>query len=203
MAQGYTTEMRNNKAKFASKSESLRKVVALQFKAVVARETSLADSISALGKSLTQLQILCQEYGQAFRKVVSQAPISMPVRTAYHYISCFKRAKNLPSRTIALIEAAGHDAAEPRVIRKVRKLGRKINKMTSIELAGKLKRTRTNPKHVRPETRFRQAIKDAIRVYVNSLPEAMSKTEARSKMFAILRSFASFGHGLSVVRKAA
>ena len=209
MSKGNTKENQKRIAVFKSKSATLRSTVAKQFRSVFNKETTYRTSIAELGKSLTRLQAMCKQYRRPFRQVVSDEKygIQMPVRTAYRYISLVEDMNNLPAKIVARVSEAGFDVAATRVAKKVRKLGNRVNTMTSTELAKALRKTRSSSssKHSssNPRELFQRDLRNAIESYIKRLDNNLSEDEVLREVISQFRGVTIRKSGLTVVAKAA
>jgi hypothetical protein len=208
-SKGNTKQNQKRIAKFFKASASLRKTVASQFKTATNRAISYRTSIAELGKSLTQLQDLCKKYKRPFRTVVSRQDygIHMPVRTAYRYIKQVAAMHNLPARVVARVEAAGYDPASTRVAKAVRKLGKKVDKLTATELASALKKKGRGTKaaDVSPLAKLQDDLKAAVARYLRATcDDETDVTQATEKALEYLDGRKiNVNHGLTLVGKAA
>src|ERR1017187_1930457 len=127
----------NSKIRFEKSAKPLKTSVVRLLGTVNKKRGSLRSSIHDLGKTLSQLQALAKKYHQSFSAVVENAPINLPRRTAYHYIACYEKAGKLSDRVFALVENAGYDPAQPRILSKLNRMGSRVSKMTPAALAAK------------------------------------------------------------------
>jgi hypothetical protein len=143
------------KQKFEQKAKGLTRSIVSMLGNVTHKQESLRVSINELGAQLVKLQGLAKSFHQPFSSVVESAPISLPRRTAYRYIALYESAAS--SGVSALVEQAGFDPAQARIVKKINKLGiKKVRRMSSIQLAEKLEK---GAEKQNPRTLFLRALK--------------------------------------------
>jgi len=180
----------NTKQRFEKAAKSLKTSVVRLLGTVSKKRGSLRSSIHDLGKALSQLQTLAKKYNQSFSAVVENAPINLPSRTAYHYIVCYEKAGKLSNRVFALVENAGYDPAQPRILSKLNRMGNRVSKMTPAALAAKLEKG-ANSKKVTPLERVRRSVRRAVKELLayarkNEIPYSDARSEAISLVESIL-----------------
>jgi hypothetical protein len=129
----------NYKERFQKASKGLKKSIVSLLGEVTKKSGSLRASINELGAALSNLQALAKKHHQSFASVVEDAPISIPRRTAYRYIALYNAAKQ--SGVSALVEQAGFDPAQQRIVKKIHKLGiARVRGMNPAQLAERLEK---------------------------------------------------------------
>ena len=129
----------NYKERFQKASKGLKTSIVSLLGDVTKKQESLRASINELGQALSKLQALAKKHHQSFASVVEDAPINLPRRTAYRYIALYNAAAT--SGVSALVEQAGFDPAQERIVKKIGKLGiKKVRRMSSVQLAEKLEK---------------------------------------------------------------
>jgi len=166
----------NYKERFQKASKGLKKSIVSLLGEVTSKSRSLRASINELGAALSKLQALAKKHHQSFATVVEDAPISIPRRTAYRYVELYNAAAT--SGVAALVEQAGFDPAQRRVVKKISKLGiKRIRRMSPVQLAEKLEK---GAKKQNPRALFVRALKTYVR-YLSSqgfnFPEIESRIE--------------------------
>ena len=164
----------NFKIRFENDAKGLKNSIVSLLGQVTKKQGSLRASINELGKALAQLQVLAKRNHQSFANVVEAAPITLPRRTAYRYIALYKAAAN--SGVSALVEQAGFDPAQARIVRKISKWGiKKVRRMSPAELAERLEK---GAEKQNPRALFVRALKAYVR-YLSSQGFNFREIESR------------------------
>jgi hypothetical protein len=192
----------NYKDRFQKASKGLKKSIVSLLGDVRTKSGALRASINELGKALSRLQALAKKHHQSFASVVEDAPISIPRRTAYRYVELYNAAAT--SGVAALVEQAGFDPAQKRIVKKISKLGiKRVRRMSPVQLAEKLEKgakTRTLLQ------KLYDAVRQAGRAYIKyaeSKGTKLSLSEANSEMLELIHPMLRRIHKLQVVAKKA
>jgi hypothetical protein len=175
----------NYKERFSKASMGLKSSIANLLRDVTKKQGSLRVSINELGKALVKLQEMAKKHHQSFASVVEDAPIGLPRRSAYRYIALLKAAKQ--SGVSALVEQAGFDPAQERIVKKVKNLGTaRVSKMSPAQLAERLEK---GSEKSTPLQRLHAAIRKtgiAYIRYAQSKGNELSLSEARREMLDLI-----------------
>lgn len=186
----------NYRQRFEKEAKRIKSSVVHLLGTVSKKRGSLRSSIHDLGKALSELQALTKKYHQSFSSIVENAPISLPRRTAYHYIACYEKADKLSNRVFALVENAGYDPAQPRILSKLKRMGNSVKNMTPVALAHKLEKGASIHKST-PLQRVRKAVRKAVKELLayareNDVTYSDARSEAISMVDSILSRLKKF-----------